>query len=171
MLFFGPLLLGSRSRTGEVEDSLSFNLIQYLFEHPEVQIGLSVLAVVFINIYIVFKNQKMKYIVKMEYDDSVIQMELTNLYYSKKQLVETPTKDFEFFIENSVSDDNEKHQKIVFRNALENNILGEINLQHFFWSEELVQLKNLIKELEQFRKKSIITNNRKPGLSTLIKWK
>jgi len=171
MLFFGPMMAGSRSRGVDAEDRLSFKIIQYLIEHPEVQIGLSVFAVVILNIYIIFKNQKIKYIVKIEYDDSVIQMELTNLYYSKKQQIEIPTKDFEFYIENSVTEDNEKRQKIVFRNTLENRTVGEINTKHFFWSDHMIQLRNVIQELEQYRKISITANNRKPGLSALTKWK
>lgn len=98
-------------------------------------------------------------------------MELTNLYDSKKQQIEIPSNNFEFYIENSVIEDNEKIQKIIFRNTIENRIIGEIITKDFFWSEHMIQLKNVIQELEQYRKMNVTANNRKPGLSFLTKWK
>jgi hypothetical protein len=77
------------------------------------------------------------------------------LYFSKKQQIEIPIVNFDFYVENSVTEDNEKRQKIVFRNTKENKIVGEINPKHFLWSEHLVQLKNVIQVLEQYRKKQV----------------
>jgi hypothetical protein len=170
MLFFGPLMAGSKGNDGDTENSLVLQIILYVINHPEIPIGLSALAVVIANVYIVFKNQQIKYIVKIEYDESKIQLELTNLYYTKRQQIEIPTADFEFYFEDSITEDHEKLQKIVFRNTFENRSIGEINPKHFFWSEHLIQVKNVIQELKEYRKKSITATKRQPGLSTFIKW-
>lgn len=171
MLFFGPMMAGSRNRGMDAENSLSYKIIHYLIEHPEVQIGLSVVAVVITNCYILIKNQTVKYIVKIEFDERAIRMELTNLYYTKRKQIEIPATHFEFYIENSVTGDNEKRQKIVFRNTVDQSIIGEINTKHFLWSEHLLQLKNVILELNEYRTLNKTENNHKSVLSAFMKWK
>lgn len=157
MLFFGPMMLGSSRGGNNSENSLSYQLIEYFIKHPEVQIGLSLLAVVIMNGYIFYKNRKVKYIVKIEQDAPVIRLELTNLYFSRRTQVEILATDFEFTVENSVSENNEKRQKIIFRNKIDNKTIGEIDPKHFLWSEHLVQLKNMIRELDQFRSISTLS--------------
>jgi hypothetical protein len=149
LLFWGPLFLGSKRRRNE--DGVGKDVFIYFIEHPEVTIGLSFVAVLINNFYIYHKNRKTKYIVKIDHDESTVNMELTNLYYTTKQLVEISKKDFGFNIENSVSDSNEKRQKIVFKNISDNTILGEIDTKYFFWAEYMVQLKNVIVELGEYR--------------------
>ncbi len=170
MLFFGPMMLG-RSRSVNGEDSLTFKFVQYLIEHPEIQIGLSVLAVLITNFYIFIKNKKIKYIIKIEQDEKTIRIELTNLYYTKSKQTEIPKSDFEFYFKNSITQDNEKRQTIVFNNTRDNKIIGEINTKHFFWSEHSLQLRKVINELKEYRTPNKITKSRKLGLNSLTNWK
>lgn len=170
LLFFGPMMLGRR-RNVNGEDSLTFKLVQYIIEHPEIQVGISVLAVLFTNFYIIIKNKKIKYIIKIEQGEETIRMELTNLYYTKSQQIEISKSDFEFYFENSVTRDNEKRQTIVFNNKRDNKTIGEINTQHFFWSEYSLQLRKVIHELKEYRTPNKTANNRTLGLSSLTKWK
>lgn len=157
MLFFGPMMLGSKSRGVDAEDRLSYTIIKFIIEHPEIQIGLSVLAVVIINIYIIFKNHKIKHITHLAHDENHIQIELTNLYFSKTKKVEIPTANFEYSIEKLRTYNNEKRLKIIFRNKSKNTIIGEINPKHSFWSEHLIQLKGMIQELNAYRKEKTVS--------------
>lgn len=168
MLFFGPLMLGSRNRSGNSENSLSYIIIEYFIEHPEVKIGISVLALVAMNIYVFVKNQKVNYIVKIASDANVINLTLTNMYFSKMKQIEIPLSDFEFYLESKVSDNTEKKQKLVFKRRSENNTIGEINPKHFFWADHLLQVRNVMHELKTYRVENINATNRKSGISDFL---
>jgi hypothetical protein len=163
------MIAGSKNKGAGSEDSLSFKVIQYLFEHPEVYIGLSALAVVIANSYIVFKNQKIKYIAEIARNENSIQLEIVNLYYTKRQVAEIPTVDFEFYVENSTTNSNEKRQKIIFRDKLNNKTVGEINPKHFFWSDHLIQLRTVIQELKEYRKMNLTKHNDSLEFGTFLK--
>jgi hypothetical protein len=150
LLFFGTLMMSGKRGGGE---SLGKNIFIYLTKHPEVQIGLSVFALLVINLYVFFKNRKVKYIVEIQHDENSLQFGLTNLYYSQNMIISVPKNHFQFHIENTVSENDEKRQKIVFRNYQEGKIIGEIDTKHFLWEKHLLQLKNMISELNVYRMK------------------
>lgn len=170
LLFFGPMMLGRSTRVNG-EDGLSFKIVQYLIEHPEIQVGLSILAILIANFYILIKNKKIKYIVKIEQDEKAIILHLTNLYYTKSRLIEISNSDFEFYFKNSVTQDNEKRQTIVFNKKRDNKTIGEINTKHFFWSEHRIQIMKVINELKPYRTPNRIGKSRKLGINSLTKWK
>ena len=60
LLFFGPMFLNSRSRNHDSSNDPGISIIEYLFNHPAVYFGLTVLAVIIANVYIFIKNQKFK---------------------------------------------------------------------------------------------------------------
>lgn len=152
MLFFGPMLLEARSRDTST-DSLGAQLVFYLIDHPEVQFGLSILAVVICNVYLIWRNRKMKYIVGITKDDNVLELQLTNLYYSKTTPIQVDLTNVEIKLESKVSSSNEKKQRIFFRRKNDTAIIGEMDLRYLFWSENLPQLKFMLQELEAYRVK------------------
>ncbi len=153
MLFFGPMMLGSRHRVNDVDDRLAVKFVLYILENPGVHIGLSVLAVLLTNVYLLRKNRKMRYVVGIALDEEIISFELTNLYYSKKSRIELPLSDFEFSIETKVSEINEKKRKIIFNNKMNQSNIGFIDPDHLFWSDHLIKIRNVIKELGEYRRK------------------
>lgn len=169
ILIFVPLMLGGKSSVVPTEDRLAYSIVDYLFHHPEIQIGIPIAAAALMNIYLIFKNRKIKYIVKIEHNASNIQFDLTNLYFSKQVQMELPLSDLEFYLENKVNDDNEKQQKIVFRNAVQNVIIGEIKPDHIFWSERLLHIREVIHELNAHRTPNVSNKSRIPGIGTF--WK
>jgi hypothetical protein len=79
------------------------------------------------------------------------------LYFSKTKRVEIPTDEFEYSIEKLRTYNNEKRQKITFRNKSKNTVIGEINPKHSFWSEYLIQIKSMIQELNKYRKDKTVS--------------
>ena len=49
--------------------------------------------------------------------------------------------------------------------------IGEINPDHFFWSEHILQLKNTIEELKEFRKSNTTAEGRGFGINTFMPWR
>ncbi len=170
LLFFGPIMLGARRKGGDSEDSLSYNAVEFILNHPEVHVGASVLAVVIMNLFILVKNRKIKYITKIGIDEDKVQIELVNLYFTRRNQISIPKSDFDFYIKSSVSDDNEKKQTIIFRNTRESRVVGEIKPSHFFWSEQIIQLRNMIGELKDYRAENRTKRDGAPGITTLTKW-
>ncbi len=168
LLFFGPMFLSSRSRKHDSSNDPGISIIEYLFNHPAVYFGLTVLAVIIANVYIFIKNQKTNYIVKIERDEQQIRFELTNLYFSKHQLQVLDLNNFEFYFESKVSQDDDKQQRIIFRNKTENLTIGEIIPKHFIWNEQILKLKAALSELQGFKGKSRERQSKVPGISWLF---
>ncbi|XOV68187.1 MAG: hypothetical protein ACFHU9_03235 [Fluviicola sp.] len=170
LLFFGPLMLGSRNRGGNSKDGLTYQIISFVLEHPEVHVGALFAALLIMNGYIFYKNRKVKYIRKVAFDSDEVKIELTNLYFSKTKKVVIPSSHFEFYIKNTVNLDNDKKQEVIFRNKRSNEVIGIIKPKHFFWSEQLVQLRSLILALKGYRKDDRSTDGKAPGLGSITKW-
>jgi len=168
LLFFGPMFLSSKSRNHDSSNDPGISIIEYLSNHPVVYFGLTVLAVIIANVYIIMKNQKTKYIVKIEQDDHIMRFELTNLYFTKFERKELEKNDFEFYFETKVSQDEDKQQRIIFRNKTANSTVGEIIPKHFIWNEQIIRVKNLLIELQAFKVKSRQRKTNVPGISTLF---
>lgn len=162
------MFLSSKSRNHDSSNDPGISIIEYLFNHPAVYFGLTVLAVIIANVYIFIKNQKTTSIVKIELDEQQIRFELTNLYFSKQQFQALDLNNFEFFFETKVSQDDDKQQRIVFRNKAENSTIGEIIPKHFIWNEQILSLKSALSELQEFKGKSRERKSKVPGISTLF---
>lgn len=166
-MIFLPMIFEGKHRRHRSENSSS--LVDFLFHHPEIQIGVSIVAFVAMNAYLIYKNRKIKYIVKIEYDADKIRFGLTNLYFSKQQELELPLADFEFHLEKKVTENNEKQRKIVFRNARKNALIGEIKPDHLFWADHLLQIREVLEELQAYRRPDVSETSPSMGIGTL--WK
>lgn len=152
LMFFGPMFLGGkRRRSGDYENSLSYQLIVYINEHPEVHVGASILAVIVYNIYLVIKNSKSKYISSVSVSESEVILGRTNLYFSKFEEIIVPIQNFQFILEKKVNSSNEKKSIIIFKDINQSKEIGRILPDHFAWEEKLIQIKNMIAELKEFR--------------------
>jgi soluble cytochrome b562 len=150
MLFFGPMLLDGRNhRSGE--NGLGYYIVVFLLEHPKVQIGISVLTAFGYNIYTFIVNRKIKYIVQVHITADLAEIHLTNLYYSKMKIVQVPLADLSYKIENKVTDNNEKKQKVKFFNQGTSEVVGIIDMKHFFWAENIRAIRTMLAELKSLR--------------------
>lgn len=151
LLFFGPLMLGAKSRWKNGENSFNMNIIEFLLTHPIVYFGASVIAVILCNLYIFVKNKKMKYVVGVKIDNDIIEICLTNLYFSQERKVELSLSDFELNIEQRETEFKEKNQTLIFKNSKTKDIIGKINPKQAIWEDKLIEVKSMLVELKQFR--------------------
>lgn len=150
MLFFGPMLLDGRNhRSGE--NGLGYYIVVFLLEHPIVQIGVSALAALGYNIYTFIVNRKIKYVVQIHATEDLAEIHLTNLYYSKMKIVQIPLADLSYKIENKVTDNNEKKQKVKFLNLKTSEFVGIIDTKHFFWAENIQAIRAMLLELKSIK--------------------
>lgn len=151
MLFFGPMFLESRSHHEANENGLGYYIVVFLIENPAVQIGISIFAALIYNIYTFVANRKIQYVVQIHVVGDLAEIHLTNLYYSKMKIVEMPVADLSYKIENKVTRENEKKQKLKFINRTTTEVIGTIDTKHFFWSEKLREIKAMLLELKSFQ--------------------
>lgn len=151
MLFFGPMFLEGRSHHGSNENGLGYYIIAFLLKHPDVQIGISILAALIYNGYTFVVNRKVQYVVQIHLVKDSVEVHLTNLYYSKMQKVHVSLAEFSYKIENKISRENEKKQKITFINQVTGEVIGIIDTKHFFWAENLREIRSMMKELKPLR--------------------
>jgi hypothetical protein len=90
------------------------------------------------------------------------------LYFSKHQLQVLDLNNFEFYFESKVSQDDDKQQRIIFRNKNENSMIGEIIPKHFIWNEQILTLKAALSELHAYKGKSRERQSKVPGISWLF---
>jgi hypothetical protein len=146
MLFFGPMFLDARNRSGE--NGPGYYIITFLIENPLVQIGLSAFAALIYNIYTIFVNKKVQYVVRVDVIEDMAEIHLTNLYYSKLKVIQLPLADLSYVIDTKVTGDNEKRQKLKFNNHRTLETIGIIDTKHFFWADKLRDLKSMILALK-----------------------
>ena len=142
MLFFGPMFLDARNRSGE--NGLGYYIVTYLIENPLVQIGLSALAALIYNVYTILVNKKVQYVVRVDVTEDVAEIHLTNLYYSKLKVIQLPLTQLSYVIDNKVTRENEKKQKLKFRNHKTLETIGIIDTKHFFWADRLRDVKSMV---------------------------
>ncbi len=147
MLFFGPMFLeGKHVRSGE--NGLGYYIVVFLLEHPIVQIGISVLTAFGYNVYTFIVNRKIKYVVQVYVTEDLAEIHLTNLYYSKMKIIQIPLAELSYKIESKVTDNNEKKQKLKFLNRKTSEIVGIIDTKHFFWAENIQEIRIMLAELK-----------------------
>lgn len=152
MLFFGPMFLEARNRSGE--NGLGYYIVTFLIENPSVQIGLSVLAAMIYNVYTFWVNKKVQYVVRVDVAEDMVEIHLTNLYYGKLKVIRSPLAELSWKIENKVTGENEKKQKLRFINLKTMGTIGIIDTKHFFWSEKLREIKAMLLALKSFQQQS-----------------
>lgn len=154
MLFFGPMFLEGRSHHGSNENGLGYYIVAFLIKHPDVQIGISILAALIYNAYTFVVNRKVQYVIKVDVTENIAEIHLTNLYYNKLKVVQLPLAELSFKIDNNVTRGNEKKQKLKFINQKTQETVGIIDTKHFFWSEKLREIKAMFLELKSFPQQS-----------------
>lgn len=154
MLFFGPMFLEGRSHRMSGENGLGYYIVTFLIENPMVQIGLSAFAALIYNIYTILINRKVQYVIQVDVAEDVVEIHLTNLYYGKLKEIRLPLAEFSWKIENKVTGENEKKQKLKFMNRKTRETIGIIDTKHFFWSEKLRDIKAMLLALKSFQQQS-----------------
>lgn len=164
MLFFGPMFLEVKSGQRSDENSLGLQIVVFLIENPLVQIGLSLLAALIYNIYTVAVNRKVQYVVQLDATEDTAIIHLTNLYYSKFKIIQLPLKELSFKIENKVTRENERKQKLKFTNHSTLESIGIIDTKHFFWSDKLREIKAMLRALKSLQVRNEKTSHsEEPG--------
>ena len=151
LLFFGPLLLSAKSRRRPYRDedtSLELDIISYLLEHPEVQIGLCILAVIIYNVYIISKNSKRKYAVSISQDGDNLSIGISNLYYKTVTEHRLPIKDLAYEIKTKTSDAGEKQSTLRFIDRSKNREIAIIKPSHILWSKQIRDIRDSLKKLD-----------------------
>lgn len=151
MLFFGPMFLEGRSHRTSDENGLGYYIVTFLLENPLVQIGLSILAALIYNVYTILVNKKVQYVVQMDITGDTAEIHLTNLYYSKLKVIQLPLDELSYRIDNKVTRENEKKQKIKFMNHRTRETIGIIDTKHFFWAEKLREIRAMLLSLKSLQ--------------------
>lgn len=150
LILFGPMFLESRARRGRMGDGKgpAYDFLIYMLSHPEAQYLTCCLAVVAYNLYLVFKNTRKKYVVSLCLEDETMEIGLTNLYYKNTVIERIPVSDLSYTIESKTSkDNNEKKQTLKFLNRSNGTVIGLIKPKHFIWNENILMVKNALREL------------------------
>jgi hypothetical protein len=168
LLFFAPLFLDAKTHDSNRSEGIGINIFFFLNKHPEIQLGICLIAVIFINLYVIKKNSSIKYITQIEHDSATIYFQITNLYFTKNQNINIPLTEFEFYFEHTITGNNQKKQKIIFKNSVNNQTIGEINPDHFFWSNHKIQIRNMMEDLNEYRKPTMHTESKSNGIGSIF---
>jgi hypothetical protein len=166
VLFFGPLILSSRRRVGrDSENDPGLNFIEFMFEHPEIQIGACILAVLIYNVSIAIKNSRKKYVVGLQLNQSELSIKITNLYYKEVETISTPLENLEYIIRTRNSDDGDKQSSLEFVNKETSTTIGLIKPSHIIWSDQIPAIRSALSELRKLgvEKKVQKSNHRSLG--------
>lgn len=161
LLFFGPLLLeGKTNRHSQSNDDLPIQFLFYMIEHPEIQYLLCFLAVLVMNLHIIYKNSRKNFIVKIEVNDTQVKFSKASLYYRKIEEQKIKTTQLEFLIKTKTSDADEKKQTLQFINKSNGRIIGIIKPSHHLWNDQLIQIRTALYTLKNLgiSKKNTISN-------------
>lgn len=151
LLFFGPLLLSGKSRSrhhGNNDNDPGLLFIKFIIEHPEIQVGVSVLAVLIYNLIIIKKNISRKYAISVDISDDTVIIGKTNLYYKDVANASLPLKNLTYEIATKTSDAGEKQSTLRFIDKTNREVIAIIKPSHIIWSNQVRDIRNALKELD-----------------------
>ncbi len=148
LLFFGPMLLTSKRHHRHSEFDPGLSLVKFILEHPIVHFGGSALVMIITNIILIRKNRRVDYVIGMETDEKEIRLHLTDLRCKRQKSLQLPIALLGCTIRTKITDDDKK-RTLIFSNTATKNPIGTILPDHIIWSEHTIQLRNMLKKLDQ----------------------
>ncbi len=148
LLFFGPMMLSARTHSRD-SDSFGIQIIQFLFTHPEVQISLCILAVLIYNIIIFTNNSKFKYLVRIDLDEKLINIGVTNLYYKTVKYIYVTQEELEYEVITNTTDIGGKESILNLIDKKTRTIIATILPTHIIWCDQLRDIKFALSELKK----------------------
>lgn len=152
LLFFGPLILGGKNRHGRHgsdEDSLAGSIIKWVVENPEMVIAICCVGVIVMNIYLLVKNTKNKYIVGIDLENDTLFFKITDLYFKNIEKVSISVSSVTFTIINKTSDMEGKTQSLRFNDIRTDELIGMIKPRHVIWSDQFNDVRRACKKLSE----------------------
>ena len=151
LCFFGPLFLSAKTNKygSDSENDPGFYLVKLFIDHPEYQIGLSVLAVIIYNIILIVGNSKITNIVSINLEQDQVNFEITNYYFKKVTKVSIPLSELDYEIVSKTMDEANKNTTVYFRNNRTTGVIGRIKPSHPIWSSQLADIRNALAQLKE----------------------
>jgi hypothetical protein len=151
LLFFGPLLLSGKSRSrhhGNTDNDPGLLFIKFIIEHPEIQFGVSILAVLIYNLIIIKNNSKKNYAVSIDIDNYMVIIGKTNLYYKEVENVSLPLENLTYTLVTKTSDAGEKQSTLRFIDKTNRKIIAAIKPSHIIWNNQVRDIRLALRELD-----------------------
>lgn len=166
LLFFGPLFLAPRSRhlssQDEVPPSISF--LEYMLEHPMVQIGICIVVVIIYNVRIFLSNNQRTAVIFIGLQDDQIEIRTSDRYFRGEQKLQIPLEQFGFQIVAKADDSGDGSSEVHFIQTSSNKILGKIQTSHAIWNAHIPTIREALKALEALGVQKLKTRRRSSGL-------
>ncbi len=151
-LFLLPMLGRTTSLSGrnlERRYERTSDWMEFLAENPLISVGICLLVVLLYNVFQHFKNRQKKYVRSIMIGNSTIIIELTDMYFTRNELISIPVNKLLCVIGVRNRSNQKKQHNVKFVNKITGETVALLPLYAETWFRQYLEIREALSKLSK----------------------